>query len=137
MATDRSKLRATPKGPGLLVVGGDPDACKRITELFGDSEHPVSAVYSAPHAVADVLRGVTQVVILDVVFLGPRAGDLVALLKRCNPRLRIILLADDTTLPLLVKLRREGIFYHALHPTSPEDDQEIREAVRCAFDSAP
>jgi DNA-binding NtrC family response regulator len=127
----------TQKSPGLLIVGGNRKSCGKIAEIFSDSDFPVVVVYSAPDAVADILRGVSQVAIIDTAFLGPRAGDLVALLKRCNPRLCIILLTGNTTDSLLRNVRREGIFYHALEPTDAEDYREIREAVRCAFDSLP
>ena len=33
------------------------------------------------------------------------------------------------------RTRSEGIFYHALKPAKPEDTDEIRQAVRCAFEN--
>lgn len=135
MVTHRSETHANAKSPGLLIVGGNREACGRIAEIFADSEYPVVTVSSAPDAVADVLRGISQVVIIELAFLGARAGDLISLLKRCNPHLCVILLSGDAPVSLLRNVRREGIFYHALQPVNPEDYQEIREAVRCAFDS--
>ena len=46
-----------------------------------------------------------------------------------------ILIADDTPLPLMRKVRQEGIFYHALRPVEPQDDEEIRQVVKCAMKS--
>ena len=62
-----------------------------------------------------------------------KAGDLVPLLKKCNRNLMIILIADNTPLPLIRKFRKEGIFYHALRPVEPADREEIRAVVECAF----
>ena len=45
--------------------------------------------------------------------------------------LTIILVSDEVSLPLIRKVRREGIFFHALK----QDKDEIREAVQCAFEN--
>ena len=62
------------------------------------------------------------------------AAELIPLLKQCNRRLTIILVSADASLPLIRKLRREGIFYHALRPVDGEGKEEIRKAVQCAFE---
>ena len=36
---------------------------------------------------------------------------------------------------MIRKIRAEGIFYHALKPAKPEDTDEIRQAVKCAFEN--
>jgi hypothetical protein len=37
--------------------------------------------------------------------------------------------------PVIRKIRNEGIFYHTLKPAKPEDTEEIRQAVKCAFEN--
>jgi len=76
----------------------------------------------------------------QVVLLGAELGEftfveLVPLLKRYNRKLTIVLIADDTPLPLIRKVREEGIFYHALRPTEPEGEEEIRQVVKCAIEN--
>ena len=137
MATWIHKSNAVPAKPGLLIVGGDRDVWRRLAAVFANSGYTVAVTSSAPEAVADVLRGDTRVVLVDKELDGCRVGELVPLLKRCNPFLSIILVSGDTPVPLLRKLRREGLFYHALQPSSVEDLEEIRQAVSCAFDSRP
>ena len=63
------------------------------------------------------------------------AADLVPLLKQCNQNVIIILVTAEASLPVIRKLRRLGIFYHALKPANPEDRDELCQAVRCAFAS--
>jgi len=53
----------------------------------------------------------------------------------CNQNLTIILVSNEESLPLLRKLRREGIFYHALKPSALEDREELLQAVKCAFEN--
>jgi len=47
----------------------------------------------------------------------------------------IILVADNTPLPLMRKVRQEGIFCHVLRPVEPEGEEEIRQVVKCAMES--
>jgi len=75
------------------------------------------------------------VVLLGSEFDELTAADLIPLLKKCNRRLTIILVSADTSLPLIRKLRSEGIFYHALKPVNGEDKEELRKAVECAFEN--
>ena len=37
-------------------------------------------------------------------------------------------------LALIRKARSEGIFYHALKPSRPDDEEELKAAVKCAFE---
>ncbi len=59
---------------------------------------------------------------------------LIPLLKQCNRNLSIILVASELPLALIRKARSEGIFYHALKPTKQGDEEELRQAVKCAFE---
>jgi predicted component of type VI protein secretion system len=60
--------------------------------------------------------------------------DMVRLLKQCNRQLSIILVSDEQSLPLVRTIREEGIFYHALKPADLNDTEELRLAVKCAFE---
>ena len=62
------------------------------------------------------------------------ATELIPILKKCNRNLTIILVASELPLALIRKARSEGIFYHALKPDKPSDEEELRQAVRCAFE---
>ena len=62
------------------------------------------------------------------------ATELIPILKKCNRNLTIILVASELPLTLIRKARSEGIFYHALKPNRPGDEEELRQAVKCAFE---
>jgi hypothetical protein len=61
-------------------------------------------------------------------------ADVIALMRKCNKDLRIILVSDDSSLETLRRMRADGIFYHALKPHSLEDNEELRAAVESACD---
>lgn len=120
---------------GILIADKDLEARKQMAELLIEAGYNVTVTNSAASALDGILKKTAQVVILGSEFDDLSAGELVPLLKQCNSDLTIILVADEASLPVLRKLRREGIFYHALKPVQPEDREEIRQVVQCAFES--
>lgn len=120
---------------GLLIADNDTEARKQLADLFIEAGYQVTVTNSAANAIYGILKRTAQVVLIGSEFDEFKAGELIPLLKKCNRDLTIILISDDASLPAIRKLRREGIFYHALKPVQPEDKEEIRQAVRCAFDS--
>ncbi|BDV41726.1 response regulator [Geotalea uraniireducens] len=120
---------------GLLIADNDTEARKQLADLFIEAGYNVIVTNSAANAIYGILKKAAQVVLLGSEFDEFKASDLIPLLKKCNRDLTIILVSDDSSLPVIRKLRKEGIFYHALKPVKPEDKEEIRQAVRCAFDN--
>lgn len=118
---------------GLLIVDEDMDCRKQMAELFIEAGYNVVVTSSVANALYGILKKTAQVVLLGTKFDELTAVELIPLLKQCNRKLTIILVTADTTLPLIRKLRGEGIFYHALKPVDAEDREEIRLAVQCAF----
>jgi len=119
----------------LLIADEDTQARDSMTQLFGDTEYEVVAADTVDVVMRDVLKKEAQVILLGNTFDEMSAGDLIPILKKCNQNLTIILVSNEESLPLLRKLRREGIFYHALKPSAMEDKEELLQAVRCAFDN--
>jgi DNA-binding NtrC family response regulator len=119
----------------LLIADEDVQTRDSMTQLFGETEYEVVAADSVDVVMRDVLKKEAQVVLLGNAFDNIPAGDLIPILKKCNRNLTIILVSNEESLPLLRKLRREGIFYHALKPTAREDKEELLQAVKCAFDN--
>jgi DNA-binding NtrC family response regulator len=120
---------------GLLIVDEDMDCRKQMADMFIEAGYNVIVTNSVANALYGILKRTAQVVLLGTKFDELTAADLIPLLKKCNRKLTIILVAADTSLPLIRKLRAEGIFYHALKPVNAEDREEIRQAVHCAFEN--
>ncbi|UCF88319.1 MAG: response regulator [bacterium] len=119
----------------LLIADEDVKTRQNMEQLFGDTEYQVVAADSVDSVMRDVLKRDAQVVLLGNAFDDIPAGDLVPILKKCNRNLTIILVSNEESLPLLRKLRKEGIFYHALKPSAQEDREELLQAVKCAFEN--
>jgi DNA-binding NtrC family response regulator len=121
---------------GLLIVDDDVTTRKRMAELFIDAGYQVTVPTSVAGALVGILKKTAKVVLLSTRFDQLLATELIPLLKQCNRDLTIILVASELPLALLRKARHEGIFYHALKPVQPGDEEELRQAVKCAFEKA-
>lgn len=119
---------------GILIAVQDVDCRKQMAEMFIDAGYNIVVTNSTAAAVDGILKNSAQVVLLGSKFDELSAAELIPLLKQCNRRLTVILVSADASLPLIRKLRREGIFYHALSPVDGADREEIRKAVQCAFE---
>lgn len=120
---------------GLLIVSQDKECRHQMAELFKDTGYQVTVSNSIAGTLCGILKKTVQVVVLGSNFEELSTGDLIPLLKRCNNKLRIILMSAETPIGLLRKLRSEGIFYHALQPVDAKGREEIRQAVTCAFEN--
>ncbi len=119
----------------LLIAEKDPATRQQMAEHLIKEGYAVTVTDSIPNTLSTILKKVTRVILLGAKFDELPTLDLIDLLKKCNQKLAIILVADELPLPLLRKVRSSGIFYHALKPSGPEDVEEICQAVRCAFGS--
>ena len=120
---------------GLLIADENMDSRKQMADLFIEAGYNVIVTNSAANALYGILKKTAQVILLSGQFDELTATDLIPLLKKCNRNLTIILVSDDLSLSLIRKVRKEGIFYHALKPVKPEDREEIRQVVQCAFEN--
>lgn len=120
---------------GLLIADKNMETRKQMANLLIKAGYDVTVTDSAVRAIQGVLKKTAQVVLLGTTLDDYTSVELIPLLKQCNRNLMIILIADDAPLPMIRKARAEGIFYHALRPAEPEDEEEIKQVVKCAMES--
>lgn len=120
---------------GLLIADKNVEMRRQMASLLINAGYDVMVTDSAVKAIDGVLKKTAQIVLLGSALDEITSAELIPLLKHCNPHLMIILIADDAPLPMIRKARTEGIFYHALRPAEPEDEEEIRQVVKCALEN--
>jgi len=121
------------KARKIMIADRDQTARKKMAEYFENSHYDVETTASAAYAIAQIVKKKQPLVILGDSFEEKIApADVIALMRKCNKDLRIILVSDDSSLETLRRMRADGIFYHALKPQSMEDNEELRSAVESA-----
>jgi len=120
---------------GLLIANKDEAARDQMAGLFRADGYEVTCTDSVVNSLEGILDKSIQVVLLGGIFDEQQIAKFVPLLKKCNRNLSIILVSDEMPLELLRRIRKEGIFYHALKPVGDESWDEIRQAVSCAFEN--
>ncbi len=120
---------------GLLIANKDQVAREQMAKLFQKDGCQVTVADSVVNSLEGILDKTIQVVLLGGVLDERQITKFVPLLKKCNRNLSIILVSDEMPLELLRRIRKEGIFYHALKPVGDESWDEIRQAVHCAFEN--
>jgi len=117
----------------LLVADKDTKTRKEIASILIEAGHDVMVTNSGMNALQNVLNNNVQILLLGSELEEMNSAQLLPILKQCNRKLAIILVADETPLALMRKVRKLGIFYHALRPFEAEGREEIRQVVKCAI----
>ena len=124
------------KERSLLIADKDTEYLQQLAEYFADAGYRVETTDSAVHVICNILKKKAPVLLLGSDFdQNIDLPQLMQLLNKCNRHLAVIMVSDEATLPIVRRIRREGIFYHALKPVNAEDREEIRQAVQCAFEN--
>lgn len=124
------------KARKVLIADNDSVNRKQLVELFEHSHYDIETTASAAYAIAKIVQKNEPIVILGDSFEEKiTSSDVVALMRKCNKNLQIILVSDDTSLDALRKMREEGVFYHALKPHNQEDNDELLSAVEYAVEA--
>jgi len=119
---------------GILIADRDSETRRLLADVLLRGGYTVRTTDSAADVLSEILRKNAHVILMGNDFDERiAAADLLPVLRKCDRNLTIILVTDEKSLPMLRRIRREGIFYHALRPVSAEDGEEIRQAVDCAF----
>ena len=118
---------------GLLIADDDTRSRARLGSVLLEAGYDVLTTDSASQVLEVILKKVAHVLIIGKQVDGLSATDLLPVLTKCKTDLKVILVSEDVSLPVMRRLRRDGIFYHLLRSPEGEDPEELREVVRCAF----
>ncbi len=115
---------------GLLIANKNRTERDQLSAVFSEEGYQITATATVADGLGKILDKQVQVIVLAGEFDEQHIAKLVPLLKKCNRHLSIILMTEEIPLELLRRVRKEGIFYHAVGEVG---QNEIRQAVSCAF----
>ncbi len=118
---------------GLLIANKNEAAREQLAGLFDESKCEITKADTVANALEGIINKEIQVVVLDGNYDDQNVAKLIPLLKKCNRNISIILVSDEMPLELVRRIRKEGIFYHALRTVDDNDYSEIYQAVCYAF----
>jgi DNA-binding NtrC family response regulator len=118
--------------PKTIFIAYQDDLWARsLSTFFHGIGYRVETAKSLSDVIRRVRSGNIYVVLLDDEIEGVKACDVVAIFKKINPRVQVIVISSEESIGLVKRLRGAGIFYQAMKPV---DLEEIRSAVECAFE---
>jgi len=117
----------------ILIAEEHPESRKVMADLCMEAGYSVTITTTAAGVLQGILKKTAQVILLGSSFDELAATDLIPLFKKCCRNLTIILVSNEVSLPVIRKMRNEGIFYHLLRPVLPEDREELKKVINCAL----
>jgi DNA-binding NtrC family response regulator len=115
----------------ILITFKDDLWGRSLGKYFRGLGYRVETVRVLSQMIRKVVDGNIRVVLLDDDEVdGVRAWESVALLKRINRGVQVIVISSEESLGVARQLRGAGIFYQAMKPV---DVGELRSAVESAF----
>jgi DNA-binding NtrC family response regulator len=117
----------------ILIADENRESRRVMADLCIAAGYNVTVTTTAAGVLQGILKKTARVVLLGSSFDELAAVELIPLLKKCCRNLTIILVSNEASLPVIRRLRNQGIFYHLLKPVLPEDSEELKQVVACAF----
>jgi DNA-binding NtrC family response regulator len=118
--------------PKTIFIAYQDDLWARsLSTFFHGIGYRVETAKSLSDVIRRVRSGNIYVVLLDDEIETVKACDIVAIFKKINPRVQVIVISSEESIGSVKRLRGAGIFYQAMKPV---DLEEIRSAVECAFE---
>lgn len=118
---------------GLLIANRNHDARERLAGMFDPDDYRVIQADNVANALEGIINKEVQVVVIDGDCNQQHVAKLIPLMKKCNRNISIVLVTDDMPLELVRRIRKEGIFYHAMRNAADDNVEEIYQAVCYAF----
>lgn len=114
----------------LLILNGNKEERLEMVNYFQDTHYDVESSPSAAYSIAKIIQGHNPLVIMSDTFEEKiSASDVIALMKRVNKDLKIVLISDNSSLETLKKIHEDGILYHSLKLRDDGDVSSLLDVV--------
>jgi len=110
----------------VLVADADKESRESLARFLSAENLTVYTASIGSEVIQKIQNTRIKVLIMNVELKGMKAYEIIPIVKKIDPELRIIVTSSDNSLDLARKIRAEGIFFYALKPL---DLEEIKLAV--------
>ncbi len=119
------------KSKKVLIVQPDNKAALKLYFLFADEDYDIEISRRFSEA-AEIVKNVKfDCVIMDVNLPDMKGYEAVPIMKTIDPKIQIIMTADQNTRELETKVRKQDVFYYYIKSF---DYRELKLAVRGVFE---
>lgn len=118
------------KSKKILIASQDDSSTRSLSDCFHDLGYKIEMTQMVSEMIRKVRGDAIHVILIDDELEGIKACDLVALVKKINSKVQVVVTSSEESLNSVKRLRGAGIFYQAMKPM---DLEEIKSAVACAF----
>lgn len=119
------------KSKVILIAYQDDLGVRSLSTFLHGLGYKVETAKTVSESIRKVRKGPIDVILLDEEMESVKSFDLVPLFKKIDDKIQVIVISSEASLGQAKRLREAGIFYHAMKPV---DLEEIRSAVKCAFE---
>ena len=119
----------------ILIASCDTEEREMLEDFFNHFHFQIESTASAAYAIAKIVQKHEPLVILGDSFeenINP--AEVIALMRKCNKNLPIILASEDSSLETLQKVRETGIFNPVLKSHIKKNNEELRSVIKCTVD---
>jgi NADH-quinone oxidoreductase subunit E len=114
----------------ILIAGSDEPLGEYLYHQLAEIHWAIFRAVTVSELLRRVRGGEADVIILDSDMEGIPAYDLLPLIKRIDSRIPVIVLSENSSVEMAIRVRQEGIFFQAMKPVDPA---EVRLAVTDAM----
>lgn len=118
------------KRRAVLVADVDEESRDSVARFLSSRNLTVYTASGGSEVIQKIQDLPIKVLVMDVELGGIKGNEVITILKKIDPQLRIIATSTSNSLELARKIRVEGVFFYALKPL---DLEEIELAVKDAL----
>lgn len=115
----------------VLIVEPDIKYARELFVILADEDYDIILSRSFADAAKKLKAGKFDCIIMDVNLPDMKGYDAVPIMKTIDPKVQIIMIADQNTRELEVEVRKQDIFYYYIKSFEP---CELKLAVRGIFE---
>lgn len=113
----------------VIIASEDPATISLLSTIFLNRKYSITIEISKLRSILKVLDDSINLVVLDLADDKNSIFDYLKIIKKTRPKVKIIIICDDTSLQTISKIRSMGIFYLLLKPIHADEIEHLLDAL--------
>ncbi|MBN1479591.1 response regulator [candidate division KSB1 bacterium] len=113
----------------VIIASEDPATIGLLSTIFLKRKYSITIEISKLKSIVKVLDESINLVVLDLADDENSIFDYLKIIKKTRPKVKIIIICDDTSLHTISQIRAMGIFYVLLKPIRVDELEHLLDAL--------